>query len=212
MAIHSGLHSRRVRKSIGELTYSNWKGISTVRGKATQVANPRTFAQRIQRLRMRAMAQLGSSALTLIRKGFFAQAVKKSEFNVFTSINMPKVSAQINGQITIDYPDLMFSRGERRGFGNIQAPVLNANDLSVDFTAPQAGDLDEFDLGNALVLDQDDNLVISIEDDFSKAAGTVSIPMPAYASGQTFHVYLFAQDPATGQVSGSQYAGSVTAP
>lgn len=210
MAIHNGLHSKRVRKSIGELTYSNWKGISTVRSKATEVANPRTFAQRIQRFRMKALAQLGSTALRSIRKGFFAQAVKKSEFNVFTSINMPKVSAAINGQITLLYPELMFSRGDRQGFDNLQAPVLNPTDITVAFDAPLAGDPDEFDLGNALVLDQAGNLIIAIEDDFSKQAGTVGIPMPDYDPGETFHVYLFAQDPATGQVSTSQYAGSVT--
>ena len=62
MAIHNGLHSTRVRKSIGLLTYAAWRGIPTVRSKATEVRNPRTTAQIIQRARMRVLAKLGSSA------------------------------------------------------------------------------------------------------------------------------------------------------
>ena len=212
MAIHNGLHSRRVRKSIGELTYASWKTIPVVRSKASVVSNPRSPAQRIQRFRMRTLAQLGSSALRVIRKGFSALAIRKSEYNVFTQLNMPEVSATANGVISVNYPAIRFSRGERMGFLGLQAPVINGSDLELTFTPPQAGDLDEEDLGQTLILHEQENLVIGIEDDFSKLTGQSTVPLANVPSGAILHVYVFGQDPATGQVSDTQYAGNVVMP
>lgn len=208
MAIHNGLHSTRVRKSIGLLTYASWRGIPTVRSKATEVRNPRTDAQKIQRARMKALAKLGSSAKAAADRGFQTQAVGKSPYNVFCSENMAAVTGNANGTATTDYTALVFSKGS---LGDAVAPVLgteNAGLVPVDFAGVDQTGGGANDQGVVVVANATAELIISVEDDFSRADLTKDADVSAAAAGDTLHFYLFFRNPLTGEASSTTYLGS----
>lgn len=210
MARHNGLHSPNVRKSAGSITYTVWKGIPVAKQKVTQVRNPQTAPQMIQRSRMKALSQLGSLALKAINLGFINQAKQKTPFNVFTSTNMAAVTGNATGPATIDWPLLQFSRGNLEGFTGITNLDVTGDDVSIDFDAPLQGNPDFNDSGVMVVFRENGSPVIAIEDDFSKNAGTASVTMPTLNAGEILHVWLFGRNADTGVVSNTLYGGSVT--
>ncbi len=76
------------RKSMGNVTFTTWKGIDVLKNKAISVANPNTGKQIQQRSAFTQIVKLFRSAPDSIRAGFKKQAVKQSEFNAFMGSNM----------------------------------------------------------------------------------------------------------------------------
>ena len=208
MAIHNGLHSTRVRKSIGLLTYAAWRGIPTVRSKATEVRNPRTTAQIIQRARMRALAKVGSSAKPAADRGFQAQAIGKSPYNVFCSENMAAVTGNANDTAVIDFTALKFSKGSLGAAGSPQLGPEAGGMVPVDFDATDLAGGGGNDQGVVVVANETAGLIINIEDDFARSAATKDINVSAAASGDQLHFYLFFRNPLTGEASATSSLGS----
>lgn len=94
MAVPQNTLIGKTRQSVGGTTFSSWKGINVLKAKAVAVANPNTVAQQNQRARMKALVAMYQQSFPPIQEGMIEQAVKMSEFNAFTSINLK------NGSVT----------------------------------------------------------------------------------------------------------------
>lgn len=78
---------------VGAVVGSSWKGISVMKSKPISVANPRTTGQVNQRNKMKGLTQFLSPILADWIKPLVDRfAVKKSGFNVLTSLNIPFTS------------------------------------------------------------------------------------------------------------------------
>lgn len=78
---------------VGAVVGSSWKGIAVMKSKPISVANPRTTGQVNQRNKMKGLTQFLSPILADWIKPLVDRfAVKKSGFNVLTSLNIPFTS------------------------------------------------------------------------------------------------------------------------
>ncbi len=211
MGIHSGLFSKRLRKSAGNLTFSTWRGIPVFKQKATEVANPNSPAQRTARSIMRKLSQIGSSANYVLRKHLDRQATKMSGFNLFAKINYGAVTGSPTGNATVNLPSLKFSQGSLKGGDNVVVGTASGGALPITFDAPSVGDTDENDLGTLLAINDANQLVITLEDDFAKTAGSASLDISDVASGTALHLYLYFRNPLNSEMSPTQYLGMATA-
>ncbi len=65
------------RKSMGNATFSNWKGIYVLKTKPISVANPNSQAQIQQRSAFRQLVQAFREMPGAIRTGYKSQAIQK---------------------------------------------------------------------------------------------------------------------------------------
>ena len=78
---------------VGAVVGSSWKGIAVMKSKPISVANPRTTGQVNQRNKMKGLTQFLSPILADWIKPLVDRfAVRKSGFNVLTSLNIPFTS------------------------------------------------------------------------------------------------------------------------
>jgi hypothetical protein len=88
MAVVSNPLIGRTKQSMGNATFSSWKGINVLKNKATSVANPKSDAQVQQRSAFSQIVSAFRQMPAAIRAGFKKLAVKKSEFNAFMSSSL----------------------------------------------------------------------------------------------------------------------------
>lgn len=112
MATTNSIALGKASGSIGNVTFSAWKGISVAKQKPATVAQPPSDKRSMQQSAMRQVVAIYRLLQSVISIGFKSLAVKQSQANAFTSYNL------LNGfdltappAATISYPDLLFSRG-----------------------------------------------------------------------------------------------------
>jgi len=211
MGIHDGLFSNKLRKSAGDVTFTTWKGIAVFKKRVREVRNPRTNAQMIQRARMKALSELGSLAIQAIRYGFKKFATKKSEYNVFSSENIAEVTGFPDLTSDVNFPNLIFSKGNLQGIDGLSAPNIAGDDVTVTWTAPGAGDADENHEVILLAIRTNRAATADTVPLVAKTVGTATAVIPDVQAGDTIEVYAFARNPLNGEVSNTFYAGQVTA-
>lgn len=102
----------RASGSVGNATFSTWKGINVLKAKAESVAQPNTPAQQGQKNRMTLIVSVYRLIAAVILFGYKEQAIKKSEYNAFVSDNIMDAIDLDGSQVaTMDYPNLSVSKG-----------------------------------------------------------------------------------------------------
>ena len=105
MAIVQNPITGRTKKKFGSAVFSKQFGKNTMRTKPIEVSNPKTLAQRQQRLKFSMMIVLSRMFLGFIRMGFKQVAIEMSEFNAFMKTNISNVIAGTYPDYTIDFYD-----------------------------------------------------------------------------------------------------------
>ena len=83
----------KVNKSVGDLTFSKWKTKAVVKGKASEVSNPRTPGQIAARAKFSQMSKSAQSLGDVIRLGMKPLATDQTEYNAWMKLNYPNWSA-----------------------------------------------------------------------------------------------------------------------
>jgi hypothetical protein len=204
------------RKSMGNATFTTWKGIDVLKNKAISVANPRTGKQVQQRSAFTQIVKLFRSAPDSIRAGFKKQAVKQSEFNAFMGANLNTAfDMTVPGVATFNPELALFGKGTM-GITQINSVVADRsnNTIVVNFSALITAP------GQALT----DFAVVSAYNEVQKestgavtaalrSAASASIPMPQdWVVGEALTVYLSFTNSQSGESADSQYlAASIVA-
>lgn len=87
----------KARKSAGNLTTQNWKGITVGRQKPTQVANPQTAGQTAQRTKLSIGVKIYRMIAVAVAIGFSQLADKMSAYNAFIKHNLLEGAFSSNG-------------------------------------------------------------------------------------------------------------------
>jgi hypothetical protein len=112
MAVTSNVLIGKSHGSVGNATFSTWKGINVLKEKAVSVANPNTDAQQMQRSAMRQIVAIFRLIPGIVDAGFKKLAIKKSPFNAFTSYALKNTFDFSAPPVATFVPaDLLISKG-----------------------------------------------------------------------------------------------------
>lgn len=210
MAIHTGFHSSRIKKSAGGITYSNWKGIPVAKQKATQVANPRTPKQIAQRARFKATSLLAKSLLPAIKIGFSNLAVKRSEYNVFVTKNIQNVIGASDGTVNIDIASVQISEGSLATLVGITGVTATAVKASFIWSLANTPNAAPDDMVVAVAWNETQQTFAGFSNEMTRDEEGLELVHEEVQTGDVIHYWAFAWNDQTNEVSNSIYISSST--
>ena len=211
MAIVQNPITGRTKKKFGSAVFSKQFGKNTMRTKPIEVSNPKTLAQRQQRLKFSMMIVLSRMFLGFIRMGFKQVAIEMSEFNAFMKTNISNVIAGTYPDYTIDFSKLIVTKGTLTGAdgGVCTAPV--GHKVSTTWTDNSGyGDALPTDKAMVLVLNYDKKGEKHDTTTKTRADGLCLVDLPASWVGDEVHVYLSFSTETGNKISDSVFLGSIT--
>ena len=195
---------------VGTVVGSSWKGISYMRGQAQSVKNPRTAKQVAQRDKFSLALSFIRPIQSFIQIGFKTYAQKQSEFNAAMSYIMKNAIKGTYPSFTIDYSQVMVSRGSLAKPLNIQK-LNNDNEIAVSWqdNSRTANALDT-DFAMVLANNANNQEAVYVISSACRGDEGASLRYPSDWVGDTVHIYLgFVSEDGT-LVSDSDYVGSET--
>lgn len=216
MAIISSNNLGRLKKKSGPNVFRKWRNLQVMAVYTSEVRNPRTNAQVLNRIRMAGASQIARAYSAAVKIGFemLCAGTKIPQRSMFIKKNIGHITPDISGSNTFDYEDFVIAEGglpEVR-FGN----ATYNNPLQVD--VPITDDASEYGA------DLHDDAYVFV---FSPEAGsgilkkgkrsdvTIAVEVPAHWNGHRVHVYGFGKGADTNDInpkvlSVSRYLGSGT--
>jgi hypothetical protein len=112
--------------SVGNATFSTWKGINVLKEKAVSVANPRTDKQIMRRSALTQVTAIARQLIGVIALGFKKLAIKKSAYNAFQSDALKNAFDYAGAPVATFQPtDMKVSKG------SMAATALTASSRSL---------------------------------------------------------------------------------
>lgn len=193
--------------SVGNATFSTWKGINVLKEKAVSVANPNTDLQIMRRSALSQTVIIFRLISAAVALGFKKLATGMSAYNAFAS-NALKFAYDFATPPTAEFvpSDLLVSKGTI-STTPILSLVADRSSNSVAFTFSATVDAPGQSLTDKtgmVAFNETKNLWISKVGDTVRSAGTDEIVMPAaWAVADVVQGYLFFYNEASGESSDS---------
>lgn len=127
------------RNKIGNVVFSNWKGIRVLREKPASVANPQTDLQVRQRSAMAQLVVIGRLLLGAFEVSFRQMAVQMSQFNAFIKANLPQAFDFTGPTATLALDRLIVSKGTLIGFEDLEVDSVVGRDVTASWTPNTGG-------------------------------------------------------------------------
>lgn len=114
MAVFKSTAFSKLKKSFGNLTACRSRGQNIVKEKVSDVYNPRTLAQQMQRKRHSALVELCEVYDPAIVLGYPSRPSNYSVDNLFLQLNQQAVEVSDKLEVTIDYEKIIVAKGNRK--------------------------------------------------------------------------------------------------
>lgn len=199
----------RAKQSVAGTIFSTWKGINVLRSKPITVANPKTPRQLLQRAKLQATVAMYRQIPGFIQLGYRQQAVKKSEYNAFSSdvLRNGFVGATVAALAFLPL-DILLAKGTMAPteftFGDIPA---GNQEIDWDSAAPLQPGQSNTDLFYAVQLGfSGDGVVESVRTSAApveRSVGQILVIDAANQAAGTPFIYLFAVSQVDSGVSDS---------
>lgn len=205
MSVTQNVLIGKTKQSIGNATFTTWKGINVMKSKAISVANPRTQGQVYQRTMLANFVKLYRLNAAAFNAGFRQLAVKMSAYNAASSANLRSGSISNNTtDIVADFISLQLAKGSLYPSATTAVASSGTGELIVNgWGAPEADQLSTDKLYIVVYNVRADLLGVqlgaSVRSDDEAVLECPNMP----AAGQTIYVYTFFVQPASGKVSNS---------
>lgn len=207
-----------VSGKVGNVVGGTWKGINYLRTMAANVNNPNTELQVCQRLKFSAVVKFLQPITEFIRVGYKAQAVKMTAFNAAFSYIFHNALTGEFPDFTIDYPNVMVSRGNMAGAINPACSSTEAAKVILSWEpASGSGQASETDTAIFVIHNSSKLEAVYSLNAGTRADGSIEVSLPASYSGDTVHCYIafmtmssVLAGQARNAISNSSYAGSIT--
>ncbi len=200
-----------VSGKVGNVVGGSWKGIDYLRIMPASVANPQTPAQMDQRSKFVKVLNFLQPLVGFLRVGYKLYAIKMTQFNSAMSYILKNAVAGTYPNYTIDYPNVLVSRGT----------LTKAEGTAL--TSPQEAQVvvtwtDNSGTGDAKATDKTLLVVVSENKDESvyeidgaiRSAGTLTFNLPSNYAGDEAYAYLWFVSEDGKSVANSVYLGNVT--
>jgi hypothetical protein len=204
----------RARQKIGGSVFSSWKGINVLKSKPLTVANPQTDAQMVQRNALTLLTETYRAVSGAVQIGFKQQAIRKSEFNAFTSYNLKNAIDKSGAPVAALIPaQMLFAQGTVAATAITSTTATHAaGTITVDFNSNVTGPGQSSTDGGLLVA-----YVVQTKKFYqvpnnnvrSDGSSTGVIGAGAFAAGNTVDVWSFFINQTTRKVSDSVYSTCV---
>lgn len=194
MAIVSNPLIGKTRKSMGNATFTTWKGINILKEKAINVANPRTDGQVLQRNKLKVLVAMYQFLSASVLLGFKERAVKMSEYNAFVSANLRNNSFLVNGvDVEIDVTKLIVSDGSLTPSSMTSAAVdSDTDELLLVYPTTPVGNQNASDILNVVLIWEGGDAPQTNLSAATRADGTVTFKVDGNVlQGEYIHVYTF---------------------
>lgn len=217
MAIITANNLGRLKKKSGPNVFRKWRNLQVMGVYNSEVRNPNTSAQKEVRACFAAAARLAGVFSMAIMAGFenICKGTKIPQRGYFVKLNWSKFHSNAQGVVTIDYEDLVVSKGDlpQIQFGNAAFDNPLEVDVPISDTASVIGSHRD-DIAYVFVYSPEANEGI-LSDTCKRVDEEVNIHVPAYWNGHRVHVYGFGKgaDANTinpGDLSNSIYLGTGT--
>ncbi len=190
---------------VGSVIGSSWKGISTMRGIAQSVSNPQTEGQLTQRQKFSLTMGFLQPLAEFLKTGFKNYAVKKTGINAAMGYNIRNAIAGLYPAQTIDYTNVLVSRGSLPAALNAAAAPGAAG--TVVFTWDDNSD----EVGAAatdktllVIYNPVKHQAVTVNQLAERSVGTQTVTVPDSWAGDTVQTYLAFIDEKGDDVASSQ--------
>lgn len=195
------------KQSMGNATFSTWKGINVLKEKPQSVANPNSDTQQMRRSAFTQMVLAFRNMPAVIRAGFKKLAVKKSEFNAFMSYNLQNAFDYLTPpDALLAGTDVLISKGTISSTPlSTMAADRSSNTIVVTYptTTLQPGQ-SVTDIALVAAYNEDQNDFYGEVTSAARADGTATITLPAaWITGDNVVIYLGFYNPLSGESSDS---------
>jgi hypothetical protein len=194
---------------VGNVVGGSWKGIDTMRVMPASVANPQTTPQLVQRQKFSIVMAFLQPLSEFLKTGFKDYAVKKTEINAAMSYNINYAVTGAYPAQTVDYPNVLVSRGPLPSAMNpaVASTVAGRVDFTWDNNSTETGAA-ATDRSLLVVYNPVRHQVVTDSEQAQRSAGSRNVTVPDSYTGDTVECYI-AFINTTGDISSSRYAGNV---
>ena len=189
------------RGKVGNVVFSTWKGINTVRAKVDP-ANPQTQAQQENRTDFGNLAKVGSDLnLPLLQPYWDWVEDKESGFNTFVKENMPGQGGNLTPVgITVTPGDMP----ELKGVDAVAGP--GSDDVEVQWSAPNA----DYDHTNIVVVAIESSYDGALIDNTNAVPSDESVVIDALFESAAYYPVMYdSQDVPPRESFGEQATGAL---
>lgn len=184
----------RSKQSIGNATFTTWKGKNVLKSKPISVENPQTDGQVTQRLKMTGIVLLFRSVAAAVALGFKERAVGMSEYNAFVKNNIiPATTITLPSTITYNYSAIYMSMGTISPT-DMTSVVADDSLNTVVFTFPSTADFpgqSTTDKITIVYINTTGGGYKVVTEGAARSAGTLSVADSAMVTGDVLEVYTF---------------------
>lgn len=186
----------RAKQKFGNAIFSTWKGINTLRTLPLSVGNPKSAAQKLQRMKLALAVMLYRYFPGIIKIGYSSQAIKQSEYNAFISdmIRNAFIGSTVE-TVAIEPLNVKIAKGTMA-----PTPISTASYENHDFTmtwdgaAPLAPSQSASDLAYPVFIAFDASgevELVVVGTPVARTVGTVTETVNQEGSAENVYQYLF---------------------
>jgi len=198
----------RARGSVGNLTFTTWKGMNVMKSKPTSVHNPNTAGQLSQRAVLKKAVSFYKTIVAVANTGFQYKAIKQSAYNAFVSLNTKSGAFNVTGGVGVLTPSLLkVSDGALTPtpIANVTAST-GSHSITVTWETASVDDQNSEDQAFILALDPTGNVLGFGLSDGSRSDGTSTLVLASTTVFTTaINVYMFFVSAGSRKVSTSAY-------
>lgn len=195
---------------VGTVVGASWRGIDYIRGVPNPSTKPASPLQLAQRLRMRLFRGFLLGVDQII-ENCFQNYDKETPMNSALSYNMKHAVTGSYPKLSIDFPNLVYSKGDLQSAWSLTAVSSESN--TIDFSW-QNGAFNNYrgaeDRVSIMVYSPETMKFVKATDAGVRADGDSRLIFPENFSGQEVHCYLHFYSEAFNIASTNEYIGVVT--
>ena len=208
MAVPQNTLIGKTRQSVGNVTFTTWKGINVIKSKPVSVADPKTQLQLDQRAKLKNFVIDYRLNSAVINAGFKQQAVKMSAYNAAASANL--LSGSMSSDPGTPIGDFSFFKVAKGSLYYTEMLTYNADFstkiVTLTWSPVSVADQLDTDKVYATIYNSNGYSMANVLGTATRDQGTISISIPDMpAVAQELHGYLFFVQTGTGKVSDSFY-------
>ena len=216
MAVISSNNLGRLKKKSGPNVFRKWRNLQVMGVYTSEVSNPRTQAQVLNRIRLGGAASVarGFSSPAKIGLEAICAGTKVPQRSMFIKLNIGNVTPDVGGSYSVDYEMIILSKGNLPdiNFGNATFENPLEVDVPISDNATSIGS-NQSDIAYVFVYSPEAREGILKQG--TRSSQSLAIQVPAYWNGHRVHVYGFGKGADANEInpralSNSRYLGSGT--